>query len=83
MASGNPAYLGRRQQHLTFDASTSLRLPKEPGVAAGIAAFQNGQHWYFLGARRDGESVQVFLEKKNGATVTANGGGHAEAGGRG
>jgi alpha-N-arabinofuranosidase len=65
----NPAYLGRRQQHLTFDASTSLRLPKEPGVAAGIAAIQNGQHWYFLGARRDGESVQVFLEKKNGATV--------------
>lgn len=65
----HPAYLGRRQQHLTFDASTSLRLPKEPGVAAGIAAFQNGKHWYFLGARRSGESVQVFLEKKSGATV--------------
>lgn len=67
--NGNPAYLGRRQQHLTFDASTSLRLPKEPGVAAGIAAFQNGQHWYFLGARREGEVVQVFLEKKHGASV--------------
>lgn len=66
---GNPAYLGRRQQHLTFDASTSLRLPKEPGVAAGIAAFQNGQHWYFLGARRAGDSVQIFLEKKAGAAV--------------
>jgi alpha-N-arabinofuranosidase len=39
-------------------------------VAAGIAAVQNGQHWYFLGARRDGKSVQVFLEKKAGATVT-------------
>ncbi|GFE85622.1 glycoside hydrolase family 43 protein [Steroidobacter agaridevorans] len=65
----NPAYLGRRQQHLTFDASTSLRLPKESGVAAGLAAFQNGQHWYFLGARRSGEAVQVFLEKKSGATV--------------
>lgn len=66
---GNPAYLGRRQQHLTFDASTSLRLPGEPGVAAGLAAFQNGQHWYFLGARRVGETVQIFLEKKDGATV--------------
>lgn len=65
----NPAYLGRRQQHLTFDASTSLRLPKEPGVAAGLAAFQNGKHWYFLGARRSGESVQIFLEKNSGATV--------------
>lgn len=68
--NGNPAYLARRQQHLTFDASTSLRLPKEPGVAAGIAAFQNGQHWYFLGARSEGESVQVFLEKKRGTSVT-------------
>lgn len=67
--TSNPAYLGRRQQHLTFDASTSLRLPEEPGVAAGVAAFQNGQHWYFLGARRSGEAVQVFLEKKSGATV--------------
>lgn len=65
----HPAYLGRRQQHLTFDASISLRLPKEPGVAAGIAAFQNAKHWYFLGVRRSGESVQVFLEKKSGATV--------------
>lgn len=67
--NNNPAYLGRRQQHLAFDASTSLRLPKEPGVAAGLAAFQNGQHWYFLGARRSGESVQVFLEKKSGTTT--------------
>jgi alpha-N-arabinofuranosidase len=64
---GNPAYLGRRQQHLTFEASTSLRLPKQPGVAAGIAAFQNGQHWYFLGARRAGAAVQVFLERRNGS----------------
>jgi alpha-N-arabinofuranosidase len=68
--NGNPAYLGRRQQHLTFEASTSLRLPQQPGVAAGIAAFQNGQHWYFLGARRVGESVQIFLEKQSGTTVT-------------
>lgn len=67
--ASNPAYLGRRQQHIAFDASTSLQLPKEPGVAAGLAAIQNGQHWYFFGARRSGEAVQVFLEKKSGATV--------------
>lgn len=68
--NGNPAYLGRRQQHLTFEASTSLRLPQQSGVAAGIAAFQNGQYWYFLGARRVAESVQIFVEKKSGTTVT-------------
>ncbi len=79
MARDNPAYLGRRQQHLSFEASTSLRLPQEPGVAAGIAAFQNGQHWCFLGARRAGEAVQVFLEKQSGATATANCGCYVEA----
>jgi alpha-N-arabinofuranosidase len=63
----NPAYLGRRQQHLTFEASTSLRLP-EGHLAAGIAAFQGEDHWYFLGARRSGDSLQIFVEKKNGAT---------------
>jgi alpha-N-arabinofuranosidase len=66
---GNPAYLARRQQHLTFEASTALRLPEQEGVAAGIAAFQGGDHWYFLGARRAGKSLQIFLEKKSGATM--------------
>ncbi|MDY6945805.1 MAG: glycoside hydrolase family 43 protein [Pseudomonadota bacterium] len=65
---GNPAYLARRQQHLVFEASTALR-PPEQGVAAGIAAFQGDNHWYFLGVRRAGGSLQVFLEKKNGAAV--------------
>ncbi|HEY0687149.1 MAG TPA: glycoside hydrolase family 43 protein [Steroidobacter sp.] len=67
--SGNPAYLGRRQQHLAFEASTAVRLPKETGVAAGIAAFQNSGYWYFLGARRAGESLQIFLEKKTDKTL--------------
>lgn len=65
----NPAYLARRQQHLAFEASTSLRLPDDGGVAAGIAAFQGDDHWYFLGARRAGDSVQIFVEKKSGETV--------------
>ncbi len=66
---GNLAYLARRQQHLAFEASTSLRLPEQGGVAAGIAAFQGDDHWYFLAARRVGDSLQIFLEKKSGATV--------------
>jgi xylan 1,4-beta-xylosidase len=66
---GNPAYFGRRQQHLAFEASTALRLPQQGGVVAGIAAFQGDNHWYFLGARRAGNSLEIFLEKKNGATL--------------
>ena len=68
-SKGNPAYLARRQQHLTFEASTALRLPEQPGVAAGIAAFQGDDHWYFLGARRAADGLRIFLEKKSGATV--------------
>jgi xylan 1,4-beta-xylosidase len=63
---GNPSFLARRQQHISFDASTVFELPPHGGVAAGIAAFQSENYWYFLGARRTGAQVQVFLEKKSG-----------------
>jgi xylan 1,4-beta-xylosidase len=66
---GNPTYLGRRQQHLTFEASTALRLPDRAGMAAGIAVFQGDDHWYFFGARRVGASWQIFVEKKDGEAV--------------
>jgi beta-glucosidase len=61
-----PAFLARRQQHLVFDATTQLRVPSQPRAAAGLAAFQNETHWYFLGARRTDAGVEVFVEKKNG-----------------
>ena len=38
----------------------------ESGHAAGLAAFQNETHWYFLGTRRVGTAVEVFVEKRNG-----------------
>lgn len=69
----NPSFLARRQQHLAFEASTALELP-HAGTAAGIAAFQNERYWYFLGVRRNGDSAEVFLEKRGGdapATVVA------------
>jgi xylan 1,4-beta-xylosidase len=63
---GNPSFLARRQQHMNFEASTALQLPDAGGVAAGIAVFQNENHWYFLGARRHGGQLQIFLEKDTG-----------------
>lgn len=66
----NPAFLGRRQQHLRFEASTSMTLPA-PGVAAGLAAFQSEAYWYFLGVRRiDGGRMAVFLEARDGSGST-------------
>jgi len=63
---GNPSFLARRQQHLVFEASTALDLPAS-GIAAGLAAFQSEQYWYFLGVRRAArEGAEVFLEKKAG-----------------
>lgn len=63
----NPAFLGRRQQHLRFAASTAMTRPG-PGVAAGLAAFQSEDHWYFLGVRSLGaDRMAVFLEARDGS----------------
>ncbi|WP_050984355.1 glycoside hydrolase family 43 protein [Rhodanobacter sp. 115] len=66
----DPSFLARRQQHLVFDASTALDVPTRPGIAAGIVAFQNGAHWYFLGVHRVGDHVELFLKKRDGGAVT-------------
>lgn len=68
----NPSFLARRQQHTSFEASTALDVPGA-GVAAGLAAFQNEKYWFFLGVRRSGDALEVFLEKDagHGATVVA------------
>jgi xylan 1,4-beta-xylosidase len=63
----NPSFLGRRQQHLSFDASTQLTLPVAGRVAAGLATFQNEKFWYFLGTRRTDVGVEIFLERQKGA----------------
>lgn len=65
-SSSNPSFLARRQQHLAFDAAAALRTPANPGVAAGLAAFQAERYWYFLGVRSRGANMQVFLEKTSG-----------------
>jgi xylan 1,4-beta-xylosidase len=62
----NASFLARRQQHIHFDASTALELPKDDGVSAGLAAYQSEEYWYFLGAHRDGGEINVFLEKTIG-----------------
>lgn len=58
-----PAFIGRRQQHQVFDASTELTLPLTTDVSAGFAAFQNETHHYYLGVRRSTNGLIVFLER--------------------
>ena len=60
-----PAFIGRRQQHMHFTAKTELQLPTAEKISAGIAAFQSeGAHYYF-GVQRTGKSYQVFIEQTN------------------
>ena len=62
----NPSYLGRRVQQARFDAATALRVPAAPGVSAGLVAFQNEKHHYFLALRRDAEGPLLSLERAKG-----------------
>jgi beta-glucosidase len=64
----NPSFLARRQQHLSFDATTQLEPPAE-GVDAGLATLQSEQYWFFLGARRSGRQLTVFLERRRAGAV--------------
>jgi alpha-N-arabinofuranosidase len=63
---GNPSFLGRRVQHARFIAATSVEVPSEPGMSAGLAVFQGERHHYFAGVRRDANGVSVFLERFRG-----------------
>lgn len=66
----NPSFLARRQQHLSFDASTSLAVPTQDGVEAGLAAFQNEHYWYTLGVRREGGQLLLALRRHRGDSTT-------------
>ncbi len=57
------SYLGRRLQHMEFDASTSLELPDTQGISAGIVAFQNEKSHYYFGIQLTSEGYKLFLEK--------------------
>jgi xylan 1,4-beta-xylosidase len=66
----NASFLARRQQHISFDASSEFVPPAHAGVAAGLAAYQNESYWYFLGARASGEQLELFLERHAGKEST-------------
>lgn len=64
--TGNPSFLARRVQHMHFKASTSLDVPAQDGVSAGLVVFQGEKHHFFLGVRRSGAKATLFLEMAAG-----------------
>jgi alpha-N-arabinofuranosidase len=71
---GNPSLLARRQQHLNATATTRLRFNASSDHAeAGIAAFQNDEHWYLLAVARDRGNPVIRVRRRSGETEPANG----------
>ena len=65
--TGIPSFVGRRQQHQRFSASTAVRYaPTRDGEKAGIIAFQNDEFYYFLSVARVAGRTVVQLEKHDG-----------------
>jgi xylan 1,4-beta-xylosidase len=65
---GQPAFVGRRQQHAWATATAAMRYrPLAPGDKAGIVAFQSSDYYYFLGVTLvDGRPV-IELEERAGS----------------
>ena len=69
-----PSFVGRRQQHARASASTALRYtPSAPGDKAGLAAFQNSNHYYLMtvtqrSGRRTLQLEMAAGERTNGTT---------------
>ncbi|MFI1744884.1 glycoside hydrolase family 43 protein [Thalassobellus sediminis] len=64
----NYSFIGRRQQHLQFEASTKLSYTVTDTLkTAGLVAFQNEDFYLLIGKRlnKDG-NVEVYLEKNAG-----------------
>lgn len=61
----NFSFIGRRQQHLKFEASTKLEYtPTDTLQTAGLVAFQNEKHYLLVGKRLNANHKQeVYLER--------------------
>ncbi|MBV9883961.1 MAG: glycoside hydrolase family 9 protein [Sphingomonadaceae bacterium] len=64
---GNPSFLARRQQHLDATAETLVHFrPERDGDEAGLAAFQNDEHWYAIAVGMAGRQPAVQLKRRTG-----------------
>ncbi|MDR2814452.1 MAG: glycoside hydrolase family 43 protein [Prevotellaceae bacterium] len=70
----NPAFIGRRQQHLSFEASTEVSYrPSKAGDMAGMACYQRETHHFVFGKtmNADGKTYIALDREQNGATRIA------------
>jgi len=66
--SGQPSFIGRRQQHGYAEASVDLSFDAHTdGARAGLVAFQSSNFFYFLGLVREAAQTKVCVSKRAGA----------------
>lgn len=68
--SGNPSFIGRRQQHLNCKAIAAMNFtPEAKNETAGLIIFQNETHYYYLG--KTVENGKPVVQVKNNSEVLA------------
>jgi xylan 1,4-beta-xylosidase len=72
--TANPSFLGKRQRHEDVRVETELRyVPEREGDHAGLLAFADEQHWYFVGLRRFGARSALVVARRDGANTPSDG----------
>ena len=65
---GNPSFLARRQRHSFAAIETALRYrPEHEGDRAGLAAFADERHHYFVGLTGTASGTAIIVSMRNGA----------------
>lgn len=60
---GNPAFMGRRQQHGNFEAEVDMEFhPDKDKETAGLVCFQNESYYLFFGKTCQNGKIQLLLE---------------------
>lgn len=61
---GNPAFIGRRQQHANFEVQVEMEFhPVKDKEVAGLVCFQNESHHFFFGKVQEKGKIYLQLEK--------------------
>lgn len=72
MELGNPAFLGKRQQHMNSSAATELHFSAAAeNEKAGLVIFQDEKHFYFIAKSKEkgGEVVQLYKSNAEGKSM--------------
>ncbi|MGR6330386.1 glycoside hydrolase family 43 protein [Sphingomonas sp. XXL09] len=66
--TGQPSFLGHRQQHMHAQATTTVSVAAmRNGAKAGLVAYQNEAHYYFIGMVQDQGRRQMRVERRAGS----------------